>query len=39
MMCNTLEEGHDDDQPKQVVYEPKMTRSKVKEVIEMGQVS
>ena len=39
MMCNTLQDDNVNDQLNEAVYEPKMTRSKVKEVIEMGQVS
>ena len=38
MICNTIQ-GADDKEPlKAAVYEPKMTRSKLKEVLEMGQV-
>ena len=39
MICNTIQGTDGNEPPKAAVYEPKMTRSKLKEVLEMGQVS
>ena len=38
MICNTIQGADGKEPPKAAVYEPKMTRSKLKEVLEMGQV-
>ena len=38
MVRNTLEEGTLKAQLKEAIFEPKMTRSKLKEAIEKGQV-